>query len=269
MPVFNKKKFNNKKFSNKKLTQSQERCRWRDLCYQLKISHRRKTIGFQIKAGHISITVPFGLPAFHLEQALMAKYAWLQSTRQRSQQQASLDVANSKRSYEDLSLWLIWGKEKSIKWQPSRGDWYRLSAASLCLSIQFDQYHSQGRFASLQQWYQHQAYHYAKQRIAYWLPIMGIDVSRVTDLVVRKYTARWGSCSADGVIKINRLLAMAPTDVFDYVVVHELCHLQHMHHQPSFWHLVRTYCPDYQCHQQWLKSHGRILVQPLPGSTFT
>ena len=74
----------------------------------------------------------------------------------------------------------------------------------------------------------------------------------------------WGSCTATGVINLNWRLIMAPVAVFDYVVLHELCHLRHRHHQPPFWHAVGEVMPGYEEHRQWLKVKGHLLTLTSP-----
>ncbi len=70
----------------------------------------------------------------------------------------------------------------------------------------------------------------------------------------------WGSCTARGVINLNWRLIFAPVAVFDYVVVHELCHLRHRHHQPPFWREVGKVMPEFERHRHWLKVHGHQLI---------
>ncbi len=74
----------------------------------------------------------------------------------------------------------------------------------------------------------------------------------------------WGSCTHKGVINLNWRLILAPVDVFDYVVVHELCHLRHPHHQPPFWRAVGEVMPDYERHRHWLKINGHLLTLKRP-----
>lgn len=70
----------------------------------------------------------------------------------------------------------------------------------------------------------------------------------------------WGSCTYAGVINLNWRLIFAPVEIFDYVVVHELCHLRHRHHQPPFWQAVGEVMPDYEDHRRWLKTNGHLLT---------
>ena len=76
---------------------------------------------------------------------------------------------------------------------------------------------------------------------------------------VKHQVCRWGSCTAQGVINLNLQLVMAPPEVIDYVLVHELCHLRVRSHQREFWEEVARYDPEYKKHRKWLRSHGHTL----------
>ncbi|WP_028550324.1 M48 family metallopeptidase [Paenibacillus sp. UNC451MF] len=71
---------------------------------------------------------------------------------------------------------------------------------------------------------------------------------------------KWGSCSSDKKLTFNYRLAMAPMDVIDYVVIHELCHLTHMNHDRSFWRRVGTIMPDYKEKEQFLAMYGHAMT---------
>ncbi len=75
--------------------------------------------------------------------------------------------------------------------------------------------------------------------------------------------AQWGSCTRDGTVSLSWRLLLAPSDVFRYVVIHELCHLPHPDHSPRFWGLVAQQMPDYLQHRDWLKRQGAGLHQWL------
>ena len=70
---------------------------------------------------------------------------------------------------------------------------------------------------------------------------------------------KWGSCSSDRNLTFNYRLAMAPIEVIDYVVIHELCHLLHMNHDRSFWRRVGSIMPDYKEKEEYLKRHGHSM----------
>ena len=76
---------------------------------------------------------------------------------------------------------------------------------------------------------------------------------------IKELKSRWGSCSVKSNINLNWRLILAPPSVRDYVIVHELCHLQEMNHSSHFWNLVKHAMPDYESKRQWLKVHGQSL----------
>lgn len=69
-------------------------------------------------------------------------------------------------------------------------------------------------------------------------------------------TNRWASCARNGDIRCNWKLSMMPTPVLEYVVAHELCHLQVRTHSPRFWRILKSVLPDYEKRRDWLKEHG-------------
>ncbi|MDD9979180.1 MAG: SprT family zinc-dependent metalloprotease [Boseongicola sp.] len=78
-------------------------------------------------------------------------------------------------------------------------------------------------------------------------------------LSLRDTRSRWGSCSADGNLMLSWRLIMAPPDVLQYVVAHEVAHLREMNHSASFWSVVETLFPDHSAQRKWLRQHGPAL----------
>ena len=89
---------------------------------------------------------------------------------------------------------------------------------------------------------------------------MGLQHGRVT---VRDQSSRWGSCSSTTNLAFSWRLVMAPPDVLDYVVVHELAHLAQMNHSPAFWALVEQHCPNWKRWRRWLRVYHREMRVPL------
>lgn len=67
---------------------------------------------------------------------------------------------------------------------------------------------------------------------------------------------RWGSCSFENSIRINWRLIMAPINIIDYVIIHELSHTIHKNHSQSFWSHINFIVPDYKISIKWLKDNG-------------
>jgi predicted metal-dependent hydrolase len=85
-----------------------------------------------------------------------------------------------------------------------------------------------------------------------------------TRISLRDQRSRWGSCSSKGTLSFNWRLVLAPHDVLDYVVVHEVCHLVELHHGPAFWALVERRRPDYRDSKAWLDEHGWEILTYKP-----
>lgn len=79
-------------------------------------------------------------------------------------------------------------------------------------------------------------------------------------ITIKSQKSRWGSCGIHNDITINWLLALAPLEILEYVVVHELCHIKEKNHSKQFWLLVAQHLPDYRSTRQWLKQHGQRLM---------
>ncbi len=87
---------------------------------------------------------------------------------------------------------------------------------------------------------------------------------RYTRLTLRDQKSRWGSCSSKGTLSFNWRLVLAPHDVLDYVVVHEVCHLVELHHGPDFWALLAKRRPGYEESKRWLDDHGWEILAYRP-----
>ena len=97
-------------------------------------------------------------------------------------------------------------------------------------------------------------------RAAYYAPLVGVTYGRIT---IRRQRSRWGSCSSKGNLNFNCLLMLAPPEVLDSVVVHELCHRKEMNHSDRFYAEVLRVFPDYRKQHQWLKENGDRLMAML------
>jgi predicted metal-dependent hydrolase len=113
------------------------------------------------------------------------------------------------------------------------------------------------RGAALERWYRRAARAEIAPRLDQACALAGTTYSRLT---IRAQRTRWASCSRGGAMSFNWRLLLAAEPVLDYVVWHEVCHLEVMDHSPRFWALLRRRCPDYAEHARWLRRHGATLV---------
>ena len=110
---------------------------------------------------------------------------------------------------------------------------------------------------ALERWYRRQARAEIAPRLDAATAAVGASYSGLT---IRGQRTRWASCSAAGAMSFNWRLLLAPAPVLEYVVWHEVCHLEVMDHSPRFWGLLAERCPDYRVHAGWLRRHGATLV---------
>ena len=95
------------------------------------------------------------------------------------------------------------------------------------------------------------------ERVEYFAKVIGVTYGKITD---RNQKTRWGSCSSKGNLNFNCLLMLAPPEVLDYVVVHELCHRKQMNHSKAFWLEVEKVLPNYKEVRKWLKEEGSQMI---------
>ena len=109
-------------------------------------------------------------------------------------------------------------------------------------------------------------------RVAAWLKVLARDrlaraSTHYAGLVGRSYSSlalrdtrsRWGSCSPDGLLMYSWRLIMAPPQVLDYVVAHEVAHLVELNHSRAYWAVVSRICPGWQAQRAWLRTQGQTL----------
>jgi predicted metal-dependent hydrolase len=113
------------------------------------------------------------------------------------------------------------------------------------------------RTEALERWYRRSARAEIAPRLDQACAIAGSNYSRLT---IRSQRTRWASCSRSGAMSFNWRLLLAPAPVLDYVVWHEVCHLEVMDHSPRFWALLARHCPGYREPRRWLRRHGSTLV---------
>lgn len=229
--------------------------------YQLIFSDKRKTLGLQVKGGVVFVRAPRYVAQAQIAAMVKAKSAWLK--RKIAEQQ---DVLNSQNSLfcQDAEIW-IRGELKvlDISYQPKPQIINQQHQLTLILSKQHLPFAQDTEKTALK----------VKQKLEYWLKQQALQYipERLEQLSVktqlsfksvkiRQYKSRWGSCNNRGELSFNYLLMMAPDWVVDYVIVHELCHLQYLNHSTAFWQLVARFDPNYLAAKLWLKKNQPLLV---------
>ena len=113
---------------------------------------------------------------------------------------------------------------------------------------------------AIERWYRNQARREVAPRLDAATARAG---KRYTRLTIRGQRTRWASCSTTGAMSFNWRLLLAPPEILDYVVEHEVAHLTYMDHSPRFWALLERSAPDWRSHARWLKRYGSTLTLRL------
>ena len=110
---------------------------------------------------------------------------------------------------------------------------------------------------SLETLYRRKARERFEERADAYAARMGVTYEKIE---IRNQRTKWGSCSANGTLGLNWRLMMAPPEIIDYVVVHELAHLIEQSHNDTFWSIVSDHHPAYRDHAKWLEENSTRLV---------
>ena len=114
---------------------------------------------------------------------------------------------------------------------------------------------------SLERWFRAEALRHVLAKVNYYQRYFNIAPSGVR---VKEQKTIWGSCTGRNELLFNWRCVMAPSEVLDYLVVHEMCHLVHRNHGKEYWQLVGSIIPNYKWCREWLKMYGWQMTLPLP-----
>ncbi len=212
------------------------------------IRSKRKTIALIVERdGTFTVHAPLRVPHAEIESFIQQKAVWITRTREKIKSaQPAL-----KKQYADGEKFLFLGSFFELKivgrQKPSLQfeDGFTLSQ-----SVQ-----EKGEVYFVR-WYKQRAGEIIPEQVEQYAQRHGFVPSQVK---ISSAKTRWGSCSSTGTLNFAWRLVMAPLDVVDYVVAHELAHLRVKNHSRKFWKVVEAICPDYKHHRKWLRENGEKL----------
>jgi len=207
------------------------------------IRSKRKTLSLSINEdAELVVRAPKRLSIEKIQDFIDKKENWIQSKKRLIEDQLK-DVKKNQNNLLYLgSLFPITIKQSESKALVFNGEEFitnSIDPKALSLSIK--------------KWYKNKFREIALPRVAYFSDQHNLTVNQVR---IKNQKTMWGSCSSKNNINLNYLLIMAPMDVIDYVIVHELVHTIHRNHSVNFWNSVESIMPDFMKHRQWLKVNG-------------
>jgi predicted metal-dependent hydrolase len=214
------------------------------------IRSKRRTFALEIdNQGRLIVRAPARATRAQIEALVAQKSAWIQGKQAEVRSQGELIPV---RQYQAGEIFLYLG-------QPYILALVERQAVPLLLDGNFklrasDQPKAAGVFEA---WYRQQARAIIRQRLTVYSAQTGL---RHQEVRIKNLRTRWGSCSIRGNLNFNLRLVLAPLEIVDYVVVHELVHLKHKNHSRQYWDAVAAILPDYKRRRAWLKTNGHLLV---------
>lgn len=232
------------------------------LTYTL-IYKKRKSLGIYIDPyGHVEVRVPKETTFEQIEKLLESKWAWI------IEKQAEMKEKTKgfkEKTYTSGELFLFQGKSYPIKIisnhvETKEGVFFTGDCLEVYLSapeLEAQDNHDLIKKA-MKRFYYQQCKALVESRIKHYQPFFK---TKPRSIKISDNKKTWGTCNNHYELTFNWKLAMAPIEIIDYIVVHEMSHMVHLNHDRSFWRLVGKLMPDYEKCQQWLAdSHWKMTV---------
>ena len=200
----------------------------------------------------VIVRVPKQARDSEIRHLLEKKISWINKHLALARQRAS---EIPRHNFMAGDIFLFRGENYSLVFEPAKKNHIDIAGYYIIMGLKPDT--PQERIPEiLKKWYIAQARKILNERVLVYSRGLGVKPARVA---VRGQSKRWGSCSAKGNLNLNWKLVMAPPEILNYVVAHELCHIRHSNHQSEFWKLLESIMPDYSIHRDWLKQNGHKL----------
>ncbi|MBN8580211.1 MAG: M48 family metallopeptidase [Anaerolineae bacterium] len=209
---------------------------------------KRRTIALILERdGSLTVRAPKRATLLDIHGFITEKTDWIL----RSREKLKAMVIHPKKEYVDGERFLFLGYEYELRLVPPQRPALKFDGGfTLSASAR-----ERGEVA-FTKWYKTQASTVFTERVQFYATQHGFEPKQVK---VNSAKTRWGSCTSSGTINFTWRLVMAPLEVIDYVVLHELAHLKVKNHSPHFWKLVESLCPDFKRQRKWLKENGKKL----------
>jgi predicted metal-dependent hydrolase len=210
--------------------------------YVIRRSDRARRVRVSVDgSGQVEVVLPRRAPERRAAEAVAELRPWIER-RRRAVARAAAEVGREPGTVPYL------GSVLQLEPEPGRSRVHRRGEALLVPA-------GDPRPA-LERWYRRQARAEIAPRLDAAVARAG---TRYAGLTIRAQRTRWASCSSSGAMSFNWRLLLAPAPVLDYVVEHEVCHLEVMDHSPRFWRLLSARVPDWRVHSAWLRRYGATL----------
>lgn len=225
-----------------------------NLPYQVVRSKRRKTAQIRVQAEKIEVRIPCWVTDKWVEKWVSERSEWIYKKWNEVCDASNLFNIQIKKG----ALIPLLGKSYQLTWKTEAKSSVNFNEKliQVTLSGKSGKPEEEQVKQKLEAWYKQKAVVHFQHRLEYWQKQMGLYCN---SMKIKGYKRRWGCCSGAGEISFNWKLIFANAELIDYVVIHEIAHLQQMNHSKAFWLLVEKYCVDWKLHRKELNNRSAWL----------
>lgn len=227
----------------------------------MRSAKRRKTVHICIRqSSEVEVHAPVAYSCDRIEGFISSKSRWI------IEKLNLFKLCESNKKSPGILESLYLGQAYPVILQDSETAWGRIHFDDKGWTVDVPRHKTpaqRGVYAAefLLKWYKSRAKTILDQRVEYYGRILGVEPSQVR---IRSPKRLWGSCHpSKRVLNFNWKIIMAPVEMLDYVVIHELSHIKVPDHSKRFWRFVSQFCPDFKKHNEWFKFNGHSLKLPL------
>lgn len=222
--------------------------------YRIRRSDRARRARIVVDADGVEVVVPRRMALRHVEPFVAEKKAWIERTLRRYEE-ARGDAPAPVLADGGCVPYLGRRLELRVRVEPSRVRPH-VARRGDRLTARVSEQGAEALAAALERWYRREA----RREVAWRLDAATERAgTRWTRLSIRGQRTRWASCSEGGAMSFNWRLLLAPEEILDYVVEHEVAHLEVLDHSAGFWRLLESRCAGYRDYERWLRRNGHTL----------
>lgn len=221
---------------------------YKDIEYSLKKSERKTTSIYIERDGSVSVLAPAPFEHDEIEKIIEKKRSWIYKNLAEWQ---DLNRTRVHREYVNGESFLYLGRHYRL--QLVEGDTQEEPLIFLHNQFFLKKDAVSQAPNHFKQFYKVKLQKKLKERLKIYQPKLGVEAIEVKAMELQN---RWGSCTSKGVIHFHWKCAMLSTTVLDYVVVHELAHIENQSHNPAFWRAIEKVMPGYKEQKAWLRLNG-------------
>ena len=214
---------------------------------------KRKTLSIQIDLdSNIKVISPMGITEKKIKDIVKSKGKWINK---KLLEFKDINKNKIEREFKDGDKLLYLGEDYLLRIyiDENIGNKYKIELINNEIKIYLSKYNKDLIKNILKLWYKEKTEERAKERIKIYQKYFS---EKPTKIKAKEQKRRLASCTSKREILINWRCIMATEEVFDYIIVHEMCHMKHMNHSKDFWNLVEYIIPDYKLRKEYLKKNS-------------